>query len=144
MRQLTGVVLIVTLALMACGQPTPKPETTPEALLVVEPPCPQILPSGGTIIDDYWKELIREKAAEVNDNAPEAWDWLSIGAYDPDPEEGDVAVTVSLRVPEGECWPGNVYVHMYLKNLPSGGCAVVGYGRVFGSHLCLSPVMSGS
>ena len=127
---------------MACGQPTPTstPETTPEALLVVEPSCP----SGGTIIDDYWKELMRQKAAEVYGNAPEAWDWLSIRAYDPDPEEGDVAVTVSLRVPEGECWPGSVDIHMYLKNLPSGGCAVIGYGGVFGSHLCLSPVVSGS
>ena len=131
--------MIVTFVLMACGQPTPKPETTPEALLVVELPCP--MPGGSPfLMDNYWKELIIQKAIELNGGGERLdWDWLSIRAYDLDPGEGDVGVTVSLRTSEVECLPGNVYVQMYLKNLPSEGCAVTRYRRVLGTNICPSP-----
>ena len=117
-------------------------EPTPET---VEMPCPKLSSDYETSdIDDDWREWAVQKHVENLGASSGGYDVSGRGARSSSDNDNlsDITLSVAKRPPEGVCWPGTNGIHIGLKNLSSGDCAVVNYTFVSASGLvgdCFTP-----
>ena len=108
-------------------------------------PCPKLSSNYLTSdIDDDWIEWAVQKHVESLGASSGGYDVLGRAARSSsdDDNPSDMVLTVSKLPPEGVCWPGTNGINIGLKNLSSGGCAVVDYMMWSGSGMigdCFTP-----